>query len=650
MAVEKMEMVSAIGRIHDIKIVAEEMVKCGCIHVVDAMEDIKLHAGEEYKHVEEIIKRFEGEKGQQKIRDMLYRTMDALDMDTTDIKSHKIGDIDIEKIKDKLTSVFKEALKLRNMLDKSQADLVRIKEFKSKAQNIKGLNFTLSELRKLKFFSFKIGRLSRHYYVKLKENVENIPSIVYRISSNKNYVTIICFTPPSSINESEVIFKSLGFEEIAIPEIIKDTPDNAVVKFDKLIKERIKKIERIKKDIEALREENKDFLFTGLNVMDKYQKSLMLTDNAVNTEQVFCLSGWIPRSCKEVFLERIKPVEDKFVMSFREDNKVKMGKPPTVLSNNILVRPFEYIVTMYGTPEYREVDPTPFVAVSYMIMFGAMFGDVGQGFLLFLGGLYLAVFKKSKDFGGILERIGISSCIFGLLYGSVFGNEEVIKPILFYPMENINTMLLGSVILGIVLSFISYAANFINCARAKDIEEGIFGREGFVSLMFLSIILLSAYSFFQYGKYLLPLGATSAILFIFLLLIIMKEPIARLIERKRPLYEGNKGDYYVESIFGVIETLLGMLSKTISFVRIGAFALNHAGLFVAFKTVADMTRNGTAGFFVLVLGNIIIICLEGLVVFIQGLRLEYYELFSRFYKGDGVEYRPVSLKYKEDTL
>jgi V/A-type H+-transporting ATPase subunit I len=111
----------------------------------------------------------------------------------------------------------------------------------------------------------------------------------------------------------------------------------------------------------------------------------------------------------------------------------------------------------------------------------------------------------------------------------------------------------------------------------------------------------------------------------------------------RPLHHESLSDYYIENSFGVIETILSMLSKTISFVRIGAFALNHVGLFIAFKTISSMMRSSAGSFIVLLVGNIVIIGLEGLIVFIQGLRLEYYELFSRFYRGDGEEYNPIRL-------
>ena len=110
----------------------------------------------------------------------------------------------------------------------------------------------------------------------------------------------------------------------------------------------------------------------------------------------------------------------------------------TKLRNNRLFRPFEMFVNMYGLPSYTGIDPTPYVAITYMLIFGIMFGDLGQGLVISLFGFILTKWKKAK-LGPIMERIGISSAIFGCLYGSVFGNEDIIKP--FFHIEPLYSVL-----------------------------------------------------------------------------------------------------------------------------------------------------------------------------------------------------------------
>ena len=102
----------------------------------------------------------------------------------------------------------------------------------------------------------------------------------------------------------------------------------------------------------------------------------------------------------------------------------------------------------------------------------------------------------------------------------------------------------------------------------------------------------------------------------------------------------NKGGFFLETVFEMIDMLLGFASNTISFVRISAFAINHVGLSMAVMILADM-GTGFAHVAIVIFGNFLVIVLEGMIVGIQGLRLVYYELFSRFYKGDGRPYLPL---------
>lgn len=131
-------------------------------------------------------------------------------------------------------------------------------------------------------------------------------------------------------------------------------------------------------------------------------------------------------------------------------------------------------------------------------------------------------------------------------------------------------------------------------------------------------------------------------------MMLFKKPLTALLFRQPAVYHEGKKEYYIEGGFDLVETLLSLLSNTISFIRVGAFALNHVGLFLAFTTMANLSNNRAIGAVILIAGNIIIIGLEGLIVFIQGLRLEYYELFSKYYTGDGIAYSPFKLNLETE--
>ena len=180
---------------------------------------------------------------------------------------------------------------------------------------------------------------------------------------------------------------------------------------------------------------------------------------------VFYITGFIEESRADDFAKSLRLLADVTV-EVKPDDSDKRLQPPTKLKNGWFSRPFEMFVEMYGLPAYGDFDPTPFVAFTYSLLFGVMFGDLGQGLVLVLGGWLLWRFKRFQ-IGAVVNRIGIFSCIFGTLYGSVFGFEELLtpfytnvlglpgKPIEVMAPENTNLILVAAVALGVVLIVIA---------------------------------------------------------------------------------------------------------------------------------------------------------------------------------------------------
>lgn len=292
---------------------------------------------------------------------------------------------------------------------------------------------------------------------------------------------------------------------------------------------------------------------------------------------------------------------------------------------------------MYGLPNYSEIDPTSFVAITAFLLFGFMFGDVGQGLIIFLIGVIMAKMKVS--FGAVFQAGGIASIIFGVLYGSVFGREDIIPAIFISPMENIQTMLIYGIAIGIILILMSMILNIRNGLKNKDKKKIFFETNGIAGLVFYITVLIAGVYFLLKGKMIVSVGILSIFVIVPLIAIMFKDSLAKVIFKEK---EKEKSSL-IEKIFEVVEILLSFVSNTISFVRIAAFAINHVGLCMAIYILSDM-MTGTGSLVVSVIGNVIVIVLEGLIVGIQVLRLEYYELFSRFYTGDGKEYKPLKEK------
>lgn len=306
-------------------------------------------------------------------------------------------------------------------------------------------------------------------------------------------------------------------------------------------------------------------------------------------------------------------------------------------------------IKMYGLPAYNEIDPTLFVALTYSFIFGAMFGDVGQGLCLAVGG-FLLYKLKHMNLAAIISCAGIFSTFFGFMYGSVFGFENVIEAKWLHPASRMmtlpfigkmNTVFVVAIALGMFLILLTMILQVINAVKQRNIEGVFFDTNGFAGLVFYGSLVLVI--FLYMSGHALPATAVLIVMFgIPLLLIALKEPLTNLAEKKAKLIEGGKGMFVVQTFFELFEVLLSYFSNTLSFVRVGAFAISHAAMMEVVLMLAG-AENGSPNIPVIVLGNIFVCGMEGLIVGIQVLRLEYYEMFSRFYKGCGREFVPYKV-------
>ena len=262
-----------------------------------------------------------------------------------------------------------------------------------------------------------------------------------------------------------------------------------------------------------------------------------------------------------------------------------------------------------------------------------MFGDVGQGAMLILFGYLMSKFKGFK-LGDVGVRIGIFSIIMGIIFGSVFGNETLIKPF-FVPLKASNTMtLLGTAVaIGAVLIIITISFNTYMNGKKKNWGEFLFSQNGLAGLVFYLAVIALIINMIA-GLH-LPLGRPFVVFFIVvpILLMFLKEPLTRKIGGY-PMFPDGFGAFFTEGFFELFDVLLTFITNTVSYLRVGGFVLSHAGMMLVVYTLAGMV-GGFGYWIVLVLGNIFVMVLEGMIVGIQVLRLEFYEMFSRYYEGGG---------------
>lgn len=254
--------------------------------------------------------------------------------------------------------------------------------------------------------------------------------------------------------------------------------------------------------------------------------------------------------------------------------------------------------------------------------------------------------------GEIGMRIGIFSSIFGVVYGSVFGNEELLnplyktvfglseKPVEVMTSNFIPVLLVMAVGLGAILIVISIGINLYLQIKNKNYGELFFSQNGVAGLVFyISLIGGGAYQLMSGTSVITNPIFAVIFLLVPLVLIFLKEALERKMDN-REMFPDGFGGFFVESFFELFEICLSFITNTISYLRVGGFVLSHAGMMMAVMLIMDMA--GGAGWIVLILGNIFVMCLEGMIVGIQVLRLEFYEMFSRYFTGNGIVFKSLN--------
>lgn len=644
MAVEKMVMMNIIGDVSKVDSVLKDIALSGMVDLVSAMKEIEENnflINISHENLERVIdlndiKTFNKDNSYRQLMQKAEEIKKAFNVDIQEISLDELS-LDKEYISSKINEIYEQVTNHSEKIRQLQGKLEEIDKFERSFTIPESFSISIDELRSLNYFEYKFGLLSKEDRIRLKKNYENILAAILHVGTNKDGEIYLIIYPLLVKEEMKRILRSVNFKEIVIPETYTGTITEIKDQLENEKQGLIKEIDHWERSLEQLKEKYRHEFLTILNQLTIKERIEEFKSNLARSNKFFYLSGWISENDKDQIKNMLNKY-DKLLITFNDEADVK---PPTKLKNNWFFKPFEVLLNMYGVPAHDELDPTPFLSISYMLLFGAMFGDLGQGFIILLAGLLLS--KKNKLFGGLLERLGFSSMIFGLLYGEVFGIEELIPALVIKPFEEINTVLVAAIAVGVVLILIAYILGMVNSFKRRDIEEGLFGKEGLAGFIFY-ICLLALVGGNLIGRTIIPTGVGIALIILSVVGMVLKEPLTNLITGKRPLHGEDVAGYYVQSVFSLIEVVLSMLSGTISFIRVGAFTLTHVGLFIAFKTIGEMIGTNTGNVIVLIIGNIVVIGLEGLIVFIQGLRLQYYELFSRYYKGDGKEFKPISLK------
>ncbi len=389
------------------------------------------------------------------------------------------------------------------------------------------------------------------------------------------------------------------------------------------------------------------------------------------TKNTTLFSGWVPEEDTDTISKTIYDVTGgRCIIEWTEASQVAPEEVPVSMTSPKILRPFERMVDNYSTPEYGSINPTPFTAIAYLCMFALMFADLGQGFVLLLVGILGTVYYRKNPLkkDGLISRylcnlllyLGPASMVGGILFGSCFGLG--IFPPLWFDYEAVvagepAAGLVQSVydILGITIKFgicviyLGLILNWINLVRKKRYFELVFDKNGLVGGVVYTIGIWFAYGFVGSGYREFPSAPWfMPILLICLALVVIKGPLGYILGRRSGKPKESVGRVAIDTIMDfvveVLELFSGFLSNTLSFMRVAGLGIAHASLMSAFYQMAAMPDNAIASIAIAVIGNVLVIVLEGLSAGIQSLRLNYYEFFTKYFTGHGIAFEPVGLK------
>ncbi len=571
----------------------------------------------------------------------------------------------IFRLEEECTAVEKESLEVLEQRKNLRSTLFEHQSLIGRLRLLEPVGIALDRLYGLRYTTFHTGLIPEENLERLETSLGEIHHSLIPIDRKEGRVVLLAMALKE---DNAVLLRALKSAFWDPLELSTELQGNVTTILERLTGEE----QQIEDDLAELEKKCKALAHQYGDKLRQLREELLISRQLILAQEKFgqidhtyLLTGWLPVSLFEELRQRVmKASSDNALVEQIVPEEVKEVRSgiltiPILFNNPALIRPFERLTTLYGTPSYEEVEPTGFLAITFLLLFGMMFGDVGHGGVLCaLGYLIFKKMYRYLDYGIILMECGFSAIVFGILYGSVFGLEDLIPALWMHPMENISYFMKVSVVIGITMISTGLILNLVNMLRQHRYGE-LLSASGLAGALFYWLITALAIRYFLIGPptafEILFAKAVGGLLFI---LMIFQRPVRQLLARRsrtkkaRFLVPGI-GVTFLESLVEVLDELLRYLANTASFVRVAAFALAHAGLFMAVFTLADMVQNAQgSGFFywlTLVLGNVVIIGLEGLVVSIQTVRLEYYEFFSKFFQGGGKPFQPL-FEEKETTV
>jgi V/A-type H+-transporting ATPase subunit I len=644
-----MNRVSVLIMKADMEAVLQEIARSGVLHLIkleeidewtDSLADIGVDTlSNEYT------------RRRRKINDLIGEIAPEA-VGRPETSAEEITIADLGKIDKEIESIETD---LQPMMTSRGALTQRISELENLRNQVDAIGtegLPLPGLMRSSLLAVAVGMIAEDQLENLRSAMKSIPSVILPYRKDAKGLGIVGVVLRRDRAKLESTLRQFGFARAEMPKDMGKVSAEIGTRIVEEMAEVEQQLTLVRADIAKVREGVLPALKRMLGKVEAAILLLKIKNYCKLTEKTCLFSGWVPRDATDSLVSSIKQrTSGKAIIEVTEADKViehREGKVevPVLFRQPPFLKPFEMLVSGYGTPGYRMVDPTVFVGITFLAMFGMMFGDVGHGLVLLAAGIAVALKSaRLKEIGKLGAYCGGASIVFGVLYGSFFGLEELLPTVWVKPLENITDLFKAAIGFGIVMVSLGIILNIVNSLRAHSFLEDFFDKSGplvgvvywagvGIVIKFLATDGGMPNAGVFYGLFIAPLAAFAA-----------RGPLLRLMGKRGRTFPGGVGTYTMESAVEILEILMGYLANTVSFIRVAAFGLAHAGLFIAVFSLASVVAGKPGGavlsWLVLLLGNVVIILLEGLVVTIQALRLEYYEFFGKFFKGLGSKYEPA---------
>jgi V/A-type H+-transporting ATPase subunit I len=557
--------------------------------------------------------------------------------------------IEIDAVRPLVEQIEGDVKSANDQLSAKQKNLEKLQSYIKQLEPISDVDLDVSVLRNPRFIHSTLGSIPAANIERLETSLSRIPYVLLTLRKDPENAIVWLTGAQFNADVLERAARSAYLNPLELAETFEGTPFEIIRSLNGEIEITQKEIEKQKEKINQLHDAYQQQLQT---LLWRVRASRLLADAMARFGRLhytYLIVGWVPSSKLEALTQQLKRVSKNILIEATPS--VQRGSinqtVPVALQNPGLLGSFQQLVTTYARPRYEEIDPTLLITVTFPLLFGAMFGDVGHGLLLALfGGLLasrrISALRGMAGLGSIVAVCGLVATAFGFLYGSIFGLENVIPALWIRPMENITQILGIAIGGGIVILSLGFLLNLYNASRAQAWGRFLFDPNGLVGLaLFWSLLGIAAEAFIP--NFPVPTLVFALIAVVAGLAVMFSEALIHLVEGHRPLFEGGLGIYAIQAVVELFEKLISFLSNSLSYVRVGAFAVAHVGLSAVIYILANLASpaHGIGYWLVAIIGNLFIVGFEGLIVGIQTMRLEYYEFFSKFFTGGGAPYEPL---------